>query len=354
MFDTHSELKTFFEEHVRLGKKRRDALAHFRDANLTRLKSGLDALGKKHGTKYAYFKEVRDQGGYAMRTLNQHASDEYDLDEGLIFDAEDLPDEPAESRQRVCSAFKEMPGNFLRPPRVRTNAVTVWYANGPHLDFAIYRRQKDIWGATTIEHAGGDVWTQRNPSAVTKWFHERVDVLSPNPQLYAGITVDAGQLRRIVRFLKFFCRSRVNWDLPGGMITTALVVECYRADTTRDDVSLYDTMAALYQRLAGWTSVLSPVDQTQNLTEKSKYQEQVQELRNKLGWALDKLAVLHDWTCTKAQALNAWRQVFNHSFWNAKAEPGARADSLLAPAAEATGYAFPNRPTGPVKPAGFA
>ena len=351
MFDMHSELKTFYEDYVRLGKKRHDDLARVRDTNLTRLKSGLDALGEKLGTKYAYFKEARDQGGYAMRTLNQHPNDEYDLDEGLIFDAQDLPDEPAASRQRVCNAFKEMPGNFRRPPKARTNAVTVWYADGPHLDFAIYRQRKDIWGKTIIEHAGGDQWTERDPDAVTKWFHERVDVLSPNPELY---TVEAGQLRRIVRFLKFFCRSRVDWDLPGGMITTALVVECYRAGATRDDVALHETMDALHRRLAGRTTVLNPVDPSQNLTEKSKYRDQVEALHNKLDWALDKLAVLHASTCTEARARNAWRQVFNHSFWNSKAEPTAKDESLLRPAAAASGYAFPNRPTGPVKPAGFA
>jgi hypothetical protein len=34
MFDLHKELNKFFEDHVRLGKKRRDWLANVRDANL--------------------------------------------------------------------------------------------------------------------------------------------------------------------------------------------------------------------------------------------------------------------------------------------------------------------------------
>ncbi len=352
MFDMHSDLKTFYEEHVRLGKKRRDELAGFRNANLDRLKSGLDALGEKHGTDYAYFEETRDQGGYAMRTLNQHPENEYDIDVGLIFDADDLPDDPTEARQRICDAFKEKPGKFRRPPKARMNAVTVWYADGPHVDFAIYRRREDIWGRTVIEHAGGDEWIERDPDAVSDWFDERVGSLSPDPSLYAGVAVEVEQLRRIVRLLKFFCRSRVDWDLPGGMITTALVVECYRPDATRDDVALHDTMAQLLQRLEWNTTVLNPVDQSQELTAKTGCRDQVEGLRDKLDWALDQFAVLHDATCTEAQARNAWRLVFNHEFWNAKAT--AKAESLLRPAATVSGFAFPNRPIGPVKPAGFA
>lgn len=354
MFDMHNEFKTFYKDHVRLGKKHRDDLAGVRNANLDRLKSGLDALGEKHGTTYAYYKEARDQGGYAMRTLNQHSNNEYDLDEGLIFEAEDLPEEPAAARERICDAFKEKPGNFRRPPKARTNAVTVWYADGPHLDFAIYRRPETIWGETIIEHASGDEWVGRDPDAMTNWFDERVDALSPAPEIYDWVIVEAGQLRRIVRFVKFFCRTRMDWDLPGGMISTALTVECYSADATRDDVALYETLAALQRRLAGLTTVLNPVDPSQDLTEKSEYRDQVEALRDKLDWALEKLGVLHDASCTGAQARNAWRQVFNHSFWNAKAESAGKSESLLRPAAAASGYAFPNRPTGPVKPAGFA
>ena len=354
MFDMDSELQKFYEGHVRLGRKRRDNLAKIRDTNLNRLRSGLDALGQKHGVRYGYFKEARNQGGYAMHTLNQHVHDEYDLDAALIFRAEDLPDDPVAARRLVCSAFKEKPGNFQRSAVARTNAVTVWYTNGPHLDFAIYRQRQTVWGQAIIEHSGGTEWTPRDPEATTRWFKERTDTLSPIKGAYSATTVEPGQLRRVVRFLKFFCRSRVNWDLPGGMITTALVVECYRYHMTRDDVALYDTMNGLHQRLGLWTSVLNPVDPSQMLTEKTKYQNQVEYLLDKLGWALEKLAVLHYPNCTQAQARSAWRQVFNNGFWDLKEEPTAKGAGLLAAPATVSDFAFPNRPTGPVKPAGFA
>jgi hypothetical protein len=352
MFDLHKDLNTFYAEHVRLGKKRRDWLAGVRNANLDRLKSGLDALAAKRGVVYPYFKVTRDQGGYAMRTLNQHLENKYDIDVAVIFDAADLPRVPADARERICDAFKEKPGNFSRPPKTRSNAVTVWYADGPHVDFAIYRGWTNTRGETVIEHASGDNWTTRDPDAVTAWFDERVAALSPQAALFALNPVGAEQLRRIVRLLKFFCRSRLDWDLPGGMIVTTLAVEQFRTNATRDDVSLYDTMAALWYRLSGDLVVRNPIDWTQELTAKAEAREQVENLRDKLAWAIGKLGVLQETTCTEAQARNAWRLVFNHDFWNATAP--AKSDGLLRSASLASGLAFPNRPTGPVKPAGFA
>jgi hypothetical protein len=349
MFDLGDDLGDFYEQHVRLGRARSRWLAGVRDANLERLKAGLDALSDKEGANYAHFRDAEDQGGYAMRTLNQTAGNDYDIDVALTFDEHDLPADPSAARQLVCDAFREKPGNFSRPPIARTNAVTVWYADGPHVDFAIYRRRVTTWGEILIEHAGGSEWTKRDPNAVTDWFEERVAALSPSP--IAQRMVAAEQLRRIVRFLKFFCRSRLDWDLPGGMVMTTLAVECYRPNGERDDVALFDTMVALYYRLQTSLRVQSPVEPTQELTAKVGHGTQVEELRDKLGWALEKLAALGDSSCTRSQARNAWRLVFNHDYWNAQT---GRSESLLQPVGTASGLTFPNRPTGPVKPAGFA
>jgi hypothetical protein len=103
------------------------------------------------------------------------------------------------------------------------------------------------------------------------------------------------------------------------MITTTLVAECYRANRTRDDVAFYDTIAVLRYRLSTDLTVKHPVDPTQELTSKAKHRNQVGGLRDKLVWALEKLAVLHDRTCTEAQARSAWRLVFNHDFWSSTA-----------------------------------
>lgn len=223
MYDLHKEINEFFQVDVRLGKVARDELANFRDNSLGRLNSGLDKLSDKRNTTYAYPSETRNQGGYAMRTLNQAHDNNYDIDVALIFEKEDLPASPKSARERIRDAFIETAGQFKEPPEARKNAVTIWYASGQHLDFAIYRCSSDAYDNEIIEHSSGDEWKPRDLDAMTTWFSNRVDALSPS-SIY-GATIEENQLRKIVRFTKFFAKSRTNWDLPGGMIMTTLVVE---------------------------------------------------------------------------------------------------------------------------------
>lgn len=44
MYDITTDLQTFYDDHVRLGKDRRDKLAGYRDSNIQRIKDGLDDL----------------------------------------------------------------------------------------------------------------------------------------------------------------------------------------------------------------------------------------------------------------------------------------------------------------------
>lgn len=225
MRDMSAELSKFYETHVRLGKKLRDDLANKRDLNLGRLNTGLDKLAEETGKPHSHYSSYRNQGGYAMRTLNQDPADEsdYDIDVAVIFKKDDIPSDPLEARKRVCEALKKSGAKFSKDPEPRTNAVTIWYAEGYHIDFAVFRTyEKD--GITRVEHASTQ-WKNRDPDEVTTWFDKQVNDLSPKPTggILSG-TVEAGQLRRMVRFVKWFCKSRSSWCLPGGMIVSQRVV----------------------------------------------------------------------------------------------------------------------------------
>jgi hypothetical protein len=341
MYNLHAELNTFYRDHVRLGKKRRDDLAGFRDASLTRLNNGLDKLGYDRPKYYV------NQGGYIMHTLNQADGNEYDIDVALIFEEGDLPAAPLAARQRVCKALRETGDQFKEPPTPRTNAVTVWYASGQHIDFAVFRRRVDAWGRTWLEHASGDEWKPRDPDKVRAWFAIEVDTKSPKASQLA--TVDSEQLRRVVRFVKFLTRSRKGWNLPGGMTITTLVCAAYIADPDRDDVSLYRTLQSVRSRLAFSQRLVHPVDGS-DLTGKPKRLQEVANLKALLDDLMGKLAILEDPRCTRAQARNAWRQFFNHPYWNADNDK-----SLLRPAAAASAppFSFGSTPRVPTKDAGF-
>ncbi|OBX19000.1 hypothetical protein A9995_10350 [Erythrobacter sp. QSSC1-22B] len=242
----------------------------------------------------------------------------HDIDVALIFEKDELPSGALSARQRVRDALCKRGTSFLHDPEARTNAVTVWYADGYHLDFAIYRRSSNILGTVTHEHASTD-WVERDPAEVTTWFIDEVENKSPKTDDWGNApTVRVNQLRRMVRLVKWFCRSRTSWNLPGGMITTALVVECYRPDRSRDDVALYDTLVAINARLRTDCRVWHPNGGGRELTGKAEYLNQVTLLRDKLSANLPKLAVLYEDRCTREKARSAWDWVFNHAFWAAK------------------------------------
>ncbi|MFM0508525.1 nucleotide-binding domain-containing protein [Paraburkholderia sp. RL17-373-BIF-A] len=334
MYDTSKELAVFYENHVRLGTQLRNALGSYRDINLQRLTSGLTSLGNKNGVVYKTFVDSRNQGSYAMHTLNQSEHIDYDIDVAVIFEADDLPDRPGDARARVCEALLEKCSNFTKEPETRKNAVTVWYAEGYHIDFAVYRRRTNWLGSLVIEHAGGDEWTERDPMAYPNWFTNQVDSKSPPTLLetFIGtqVSVARGQLRRIVRFVKAFARSRSGWALPGGIIITSLVCEVYKPNATRDDVALFDTLKALYERLCVSAEVQNPISPGSTFTSSDRRRREVERLRDVLAERLPRLNVLHQWTCTPAQAYAAWDAIFFNSFWS-----GAR--KAIAQTAAATG-----------------
>lgn len=323
LFDASKELAAFYDKHVRLGKDLRDQLAGYRDTNLARLNDGLDKLSEARKTKYAHHAAYRNQGSYAMHTLNQCEHDDYDIDVAVIFEKDDLPADAAAARQLVCDALREATKNlsFLKEPEARGNAVTIWYADGYHIDFAVYRRVTGILGHD-YEHAGADGWARRNPEDVTQWFDGQVDARSPRAGLLCG--VEAKQLRRVVRFVKRFAKSRAGWSLPGGMIVSALVCEVYRPSGTRDDIALYDTLVALRDRLATNKSVTSPVAPFGDLIDTEERRDQVQRLYDYLAQALKKLEVLTAASCTREQAMKAWGAVFWHEFWDSAAKTESR------------------------------
>lgn len=318
MFDTDRHLRTFYEQHVRLGQARSGALAEHRNVCLELLKQGLRKLGEKRRRRGGYPEYVRvsNQGSYAMRTLNQHRKNQYDIDVAVIFRKEDLPEHALRARQRVAEALRASLNNFATKPLARTNAVTIWYTKGEHVDLAVYRESKDFWGKPVLEHAGSQ-WRLRDPEAVREWFVQQEQRLSPDAA--SGATVEKWQFRRIVRLVKAFARSRESWDLPGGMILSTLVAEVYQSDPHRDDVALYNTLIALRERLRGNQEVYSPVARDESLTSRPKTAAQVKRLLEKLDFVLRHLKILMNPACLEERALTAWNWVFQHSYWGEQA-----------------------------------
>lgn len=311
MFNVHDKFEKFYELHVKLDNKTLDQLKDYQDLNKDRLSTGLEKLGFKMPQRFRY------QGSYPMHTMVQYDDDAYDLDIAVIFNRADLPSSPLDARKRVCDAIKEDKTNFSKEPEVRTNAVTVWYSDGYHIDFAVYRRSLNGFSVENIEHAGVN-WTSRDPMDITNWFNEKVVELSPSKEY--GAKIEPNQLRRIVQLLKKFSKSRSNWNLPGGLILSALAVENYKPDPFRDDLAFYNTLMAIQSTLGISLEVRNPILPDLLLTYKDEYTNQVRRLRDQLEYSMNGLSLLFESHCDEIKAFKVWHEFFNHDYWNSLVE----------------------------------
>jgi hypothetical protein len=219
MYNCSDDVLAHHDEEVTLSQAERTDMRNRRNANRDRLKKGLN--DKKKATP----REFASQGSYAMKTMVQYPDKDYDIDDGVYFDKDDLVgDRGAEmsalqSRQMVRGALDD--GSFATAPEVRTNCVRVYYKAGYCVDVPVYRRigTKDAWGTVTYtyELASSD-WKRSDARAVTSWFEEENSRQSLD-------TVNGRQLRRIVRQIKKYANSRQSWrgQILSGFGITKLV-----------------------------------------------------------------------------------------------------------------------------------
>lgn len=352
MFDCSDDVLAHHDEKVTLPQPDRTEMRNRRDANRNRLNKGLAEKGKPAPREFV------SQGSYAMKTMIQHPAKDYDIDDGVYFDKEVLVGDRAaemtglQARQMVRDALDD--GSFKTPPEVRANCVRVYYEAGYHVDVPVYRRVtvKDAWGNETYYHElASSVWKRSDAREVTDWFEGENNRQSPD-------SGNGRQLRRVTRQIKKYAHSRESWksQILKGFGITKLVTECFRGHVSRQDKALYDTMKAIRDRLNGNLVVAHPVTPGETIT-KGTDDPRARFLRDRLTEAINTLAPLFEYDCTRAKALKCWDKVFATTFFSGRG--AAKVDvaaSLLRPAsvAPAAGpFSFPNAPRVDDKPRGF-
>lgn len=347
MHDCAKDVLAYHNDEVTLPQVERTAMRDRRNANRERLKKRLKDDERPVPDQFI------KQGSYAMLTMVQDPENDYDIDDGVYLTQESLKDDdgtdmaPKTAREMVRDALKD--DRFNKQPEVRDACVRIYYNEGYHVDMPVYRiRDTD----SEYELASGDSWVVSRAADVEEWFNNENQRLSPDED-------NGRQFRRIVRDLKKFARSRMNWkdEIASGFIITKLASERYMKNKDREDTALRDTMKSIYDRLCLSLEVSHPVTPGTKLT-KGPDDERTAFLRDQLKEALDDLAVLDKADCTRKKALAAWDKVFNTSFFSDRlgsdAAKAAALPSSLRPAAAASGLTFPNHQVTPNKPAGFA
>jgi hypothetical protein len=352
MFDCSNDIIAHHDDKVTLPQADRTEMRGRRNANRDRLKRGLEKNKKPIPSEFA------SQGSYAMKTMTRHPEYDYDIDDGAYFDNGVLiGDRGAEmsalqARQMVRDALDD--GSFKRPPEVRENCVRVHYTAGYHVDVPVYRRVtiKDAWGGETsyYELASTD-WKRSDARHVTDWFEQENTRQSPD-------IGNGRQLRRVVRQIKKYARSRDSWrgQVLSGFGITKLVTECYFGNASREDAALYDTMKAIRDRLNRNLVVAHPITPNETITNGSD-DARARYFRDRLTEAVDSLAPLFDYDCTRTKALKCWDKVFATTFFSERDVTAAKSASSLLRAstvapAEAP-FTFPNVARIDGKPRGY-
>ena len=304
MYDVSKEFRKFYKNYVVLQSEKQQNLRDKKDLNIKRLEDGLVLYNEEKGTSYA-IAEKRVQGSMAMATVVQNDSNDYDIDVAIVFDRSNIGDlTPLQARRLVCNALEKKCGQFKVTPECKTNCVRVQYADGYHVDFAVYRRFKDDdTSEYSYEHSGGSNWTARDPAAITKWFQDEVKEKGT-------------ELRQVVRLSKMFCKSRSGWvNMPGGLIQSVLCNEVFATEYDRLDEIFYYTMINIRDRLEESTEVYNPTDSEISLLSAQNHYDKMNNWLSRLSDKLEKLSILERDDCTYKEAVTAWETFFNHTFW---------------------------------------
>lgn len=304
MYDLSSKFNEFYRNCVVLPASEQKDLREKKKLNVKRLKDGLEEYNIEHGTDYR-ISEDRVQGSMSMHTVVQNDDKDYDIDVAIVFDKNMLGDMSAQAaRNLVRDALSYKMGQFAEEPEVKTSCVRIKYADGYHVDFAVYRRFKtySCQDYYEYEHAG-KLWTSRDLSALDDWFKDEI-------KEHGDI------LRKVIRLSKMFCRSRDDWRMPSGIVQTVLCDERFAGISDRLDEVFYHTMKGVMNRISYDTDVPAPVDNGRELAGRQSDKDRIDNLHNRLERYLDILDVLFDENCTEQDAIDAWYQFFNNDFWS--------------------------------------
>src|SRR5690625_839105 len=271
MYNLESEFNRFYREHVVLPQKEKSSLFSKKNINVKRLRDGLEEYNEENGTDYKLAEEPIVQGSVAMSTVIQNDSNDYDIDVAIVFEKENIPNGTTSTKNLVVKALMKKTKQFKVEPEAKTNCVRIVYAEGYHVDFAIYRRTKSDEDnqCFTYEHCGSE-WRVRDPRSITNWFLEQ-----NKDKDY--------KLREIVRLFKMFSKSREGWvNMPGGLIQSVLCDEKYQS-YNRLDESFYYTIKLIRNRLTKNKEVYNPVDMENSLKLVEKDSVKMDNLYNRLG-----------------------------------------------------------------------
>ncbi|WP_319446901.1 MULTISPECIES: SMODS domain-containing nucleotidyltransferase [unclassified Mycobacterium] len=214
-FDAH--FHAFLDSTVNLKQYRLEQL----DARVTAITNAF-IKDAEMGERY---KEHLPQGSWAHRTIINPVSDYDQFDADILLHLEQNPDwndDPKRYLQQVRSVFKR--SSTYKDKLVRKNrCVRISYANDCHVDVVPAITLDD--GRQVIVCYGDNVFEDTNPVGFADWMRERDDITG-------------GQLRRVIRLLKWLRDFKNTFSCPSVILTVMLGgrVHFWNTESTYSDV----------------------------------------------------------------------------------------------------------------------
>ena len=325
MKDCSKDILNYHADEVTLSPATREKLRTNRDANRDRLKRGLERNKDPMPDSFII------QGSDAMKTMTQHQTNDYDIDDGAAFAAEKLKKDgvsftPQEAKEMVRNALIEG-GGLSEKPAVKKNCVRVKYAAGHHVDIPVYRIIDDK------KQLAGETWRDSNPTEITDWFR------TTEKRTHAQGEAEP-QLRRLVRLVKRYSRRNLNASSPSGLILTVLTAEIHATHDAREDRALREALRTIRNRLLVNTTVYNPASPEEKLT-KDKDEAKVKTFVDQIAKSLETLTILDKANCRRSQALKAWKEVLKADYFDSEIEKAEDEEKGQASAAIAAASYVP-------------
>lgn len=330
MHDYSTQLETFYERKVVvpsvMTKLLRDRRKANRDRLISRLPDHIPGISVDETDFYP-------QGSVAMGTVIQISfdSEDYDIDDGLVLQLDQLVDKDgdelsaADLRKLLKTALED--ARFKKQPELKTNCVRVFYADDGstrhHVDIPVYRKWSEDEDEVQ-ELASEDGWRESDPTQVNKWFRDIIE------ERNAETDGQGSQLRKLVRLMKRFCRSREDWLdlLPNGMKLTMLAVECQDTYDVRLDVAFRSLLESMQIRLRKSKVIRNLAHPDQPEITRTENDDNVVSLLEKVDEAVDMLADLDAAGSGLEEARNAWDWIFQTSGFFEKLDAAFRAQPI--------------------------
>ena len=325
MKDCSNDILNYHDDEVTLSLTTRENLRGNRDANRDRMKRGLEKNKKPKPDEFII------QGSYAMKTMTQHATNDYDIDDGAAFAEEKLKDQngtaftPHQAKEMVRDALVEG-GGLAEDPIVKKNCVRVKYAAGHHVDIPVYRIRGS--SSSAKKELAGEEWRDSNPTEITDWFRRE----EKNTHLQGEAEP---QVRRLVRHVKRNSRCNLEGKSPSGLILTILTAEQHKNYDSREDRVLREVLRKIRDRLLVDSVVRNPANSSEILT-RAKDVEKINAFIDQIASSLKTLEVLDKSSCRRSEALKAWKTVLKTDYFNGeidKAETDEKSHAAAAVAA---------------------